>query len=356
MPNEILLYGEIGGETLTCQSIKTELARADRTQPLVVKIDSYGGSVFDGLSIYEAFASYEGPKRAIIEPTAMSIASYIAAAFDDVSISENGYVMIHCPWGEAQGDDEEFANQAELLRKLKGSMVEAYSRKTGMNPDATLAMMQKETYMTAAEAQRFGFVDAIIPSAIRTRLPSPAAKSKSLPHMVFASLFSGGQSGDNREPTKEKAMSESQKPVAATVTEIKRKFPKAKSDFIVKCMEKEMPMEDVAAAAMEETMAENETLAMKVQAMENELAEMKAKYMVEMPEEEEMVMPMQAKAKSGVTPIAKAKSGGGISAKAKWTELIDAKVKSGLTKARAAVLVNRENPGLQSQLVAEANS
>jgi thermostable 8-oxoguanine DNA glycosylase len=129
--------------------------------------------------------------------------------------------------------------------------------------------------------------------------------------MVFASLFSGGQSGDNREPTKEKTMSESQKPVAATVTEIKRKFPKAKSDFIIKCMEKDMPMEEVATAAMDETMAENETLAMKVQAMETELAEMKAKYMVEMPEEEEMVMPMQAKAKTGVAPIAKAKSGGG---------------------------------------------
>ena len=150
-------------------------------------------------------------------------------------------------------------------------------------------------------------------------------------------------------------MSESQKPVAATVQEIKRKFPKAKADFIVKCMEKEMAMEDVATAAMEETMLENESLAMKVQAMEEELKALKAKAMETEVEPEEEKPMMVAKAKAGVEPIAKAKAGG-VSAKAKWKDAINGYVAKGFARDKAILGVEKDHPGLREQMLEEVNS
>lgn len=117
-----------------------------------------------------------------------------------------------------------------------------------------------------------------------------------------------------------------------------------------------MPMEEVAVAVVDETMVENETLSAKVMAMEQELAALKAKAMeIEVKPDEEEVMPV-AKAKSGVTPVAKAKaSSGGVSAKAKWQSLIQAKVSTGVARARAVQFVNKENPGLREQMLAEVN-
>jgi hypothetical protein len=261
--------------------------------------------------------------------------------------------MMHNPYAACEGDSAEFAKMAGVLDGMKTNMVDAYAIKSGKSTDEIKAILDAETYLNASTALASGFVNRITPSPVTGQV---FAKSKSMPHMVFASLFSGGQSGDNREPTKGKSMSESQKPVAATVTEIKRKFPKAKSDFIIKCMEKEMPMEDVAAAAMDETMAENETLAMKVQAMETELAALKAKALeIEVEPKEEEVMPV-AKAKSGVTPVAKAKAGSGPSAKAKWSDAVQAKVSAGIARGNAIISVEKEFPGLRQQMLEEVNS
>jgi hypothetical protein len=149
-------------------------------------------------------------------------------------------------------------------------------------------------------------------------------------------------------------MSESQKPIAATVTEIKRKFPKAKAEFIVKCMEKEMPMEEVAVAVVDETMAENDTLMARISALETEMAAMKAKAM-EVEIEPEEVVPV-AKAKTGVVPVAKAKTSSGFAAKSKWNEAIQAKIKAGTPRAQAVLSVDRENPGLREQMLAEVNA
>ena len=116
-------------------------------------------------------------------------------------------------------------------------------------------------------------------------------------------------------------------------------------------------MEEVAAEYSEELEEENDTLSAKVKAMEEELEAMKAKAMEDeetakaKAEEEEA----RAKAKSGVRPVAK---GQAIvtNARAQWTSGISAFVAQGMTKQKAAIAMNRENPGLREQMVQEANA
>jgi ATP-dependent protease ClpP protease subunit len=355
MLKKIAIQGEIGTEEgqVSAAWFKSQLP-ANGVDPIEVSIHSEGGSVIEGFSIFDAIQNYVGPKKCIVASAAFSIASFIPMAFNDVEITPNGYLMLHNPYAACEGDSVEFAKMAGVLDGMKTNMVNAYSLKSGKSVDEIKAILDVETYMNASTALANGFVNRITPSPVVGRV---FAKVKSMPHGIVQALFDAGPSGDNRVPTKEKTMSETQKPVAATVQQIKQAFPKAKSDFIVKCMEQSMPMEQVATALTQETMGENDQLMARVQALETELAAMKAKAMEVEIEPEEAVVPVApvAKAKAnGVKPVAKSTSTT-ISAKAKWNEALHASMKQGIPKAKAVLIVNKDNPGLREQMLAEVN-
>jgi ATP-dependent protease ClpP protease subunit len=350
---KITISGEIGTEEgqVSAAWFKSQLPQ-DGVEPIEVSIHSEGGSVIEGFSIFDAIKSYAGPKKCVVASAAFSIASFIPMAFDDVEITPNGYLMLHNPYAACEGDSAEFAKMAGVLDGMKTNMVDAYAIKTGKSQDEIKAILNAETYLSASSALANGFVNRITPSPVVGRV---FAKSKSMPHGIFQALFSAGPSGDKSVPTKEKSMSDTQQPVAATVKQIKQAFPKAKSDFIVKCMEQNMPMEQVATALTQETMSENDQLMARVSALETELAAMRAKALEVEVEPEEEVAPV-AKAKTGVAPVAKAKTAGSISAKAKWDQAISQSIKSGVPRAKAVMQVDSDNPGLRQEMLDEVNA
>jgi ATP-dependent protease ClpP protease subunit len=366
MTKTIRIDGVIGtGDGEISAAMVREQLPENGTEPIAVKIHSEGGSVFEGFAIHDAFAAYQGPKSLSIESSAFSIASFIACAFDDVEISSNGYMMLHNPYAQVEGDDEDFARQSEMLGKLKSSMVSAYAQRSGKSEDEIKAILKNETYLNAQQAVEMGLAKRIAGQPVIGRA---FAKVKTMPHGVVAALFGAGSDGENRE-TEGKPMSTA--PVAATIQEIKAAYPKAKSDFIVKCLERSLPMASVASAAAEEMMSENEDLKKQVSAMQEELAkykamdEEKAKAMEsEEDEEEEPAMAMEdeekkpdAKAKArGVKPVAKARTSG-PSARVRWDEAIDAAMaKTGNNKMKAVALANRNHPGLREAMVSEVNA
>jgi ATP-dependent protease ClpP protease subunit len=363
MTKTIRIDGVIGtGEGEISAAMVREQLPENGTEPIAVKIHSEGGSVFEGFAIHDAFAAYQGPKSLSIESSAFSIASFIACAFDDVEISSNGYMMLHNPYAQVEGDDEDFARQSEMLGKLKSSMVSAYASRSGKSEDEIKAILKNETYLNAQQSVEMGLAKRIAGQPVIGRA---FAKVKTMPHGVVAALFGAGSDGENRE-TEGKPMSTA--PVAATIQEIKAAYPKAKSDFIVKCLERSLPMASVASAAAEEMMSENEDLKKQVSAMQEELAkykamdEEKAKAMEsEEDEEEEPAMAMEdeekkTEAKSGVKPVAKARTSG-PSASVRWNQAVDAAMaKTGNNKMKAVALANRNHPGLREAYVAEVNA
>jgi ATP-dependent Clp protease protease subunit len=329
------------------------------TDEIVVKIHSEGGSVFEGFAIFDLFRNYGGKKTAVVESSAFSIASFIPMAFDEVEIAPNGFLMLHNPYMQIEGDDEDLEKNAALLKQLKTNMVNAYATRSGKTTAEITAILKEETYLNATEAVAQGFCDRVTAEPVRGRV---FAQLKNMPHGVVAALFGADSDGDTKPKSGDRKMSVTKTP--ATVRQIKSAFPKAKSDFVIRCMEKDMELEDVAAEYTEELLEENETLSAKVKAMEDELEalkackaeeeEEKAKAKAEAEEEEE------AKAKArrhGVPPIGKTGSaGGGVSAKSKWNEAVEGFVSKGYSKQRAVVLANQANPGLRQQLVAEVNA
>jgi hypothetical protein len=224
-----------------------------------------------------------------------------------------------------------------------------------------LAIMSAETWVNAAEAISGGWANRI--TAPKKQLRA-VARSKQMPQGVFESLFGDGfDAGQKRETDKERSMSDT-KPVAASLAEIKAAFPKAKAEFVLNCIERQLPRASVmtdALAAMDE---ELNSLRAKVAKFEEEAAAkaMETEEEVVPPttedDKEEVEAKAKAKAKIGVKPVAKSASGSAPkqSATAQWTGSVSAKVSSGLSRAQAIHAVEREFPGLREQMVEEANA
>jgi ATP-dependent protease ClpP protease subunit len=356
-PKVIRIDGVIGqGEGEVSAAWFRSQLPANGTDPIEVSFHTEGGSVFEGFAIYDAAVAYAGPKVAKVQSSAFSIGSFVLTAFDEVEMSPNAYLMLHNPRVGAEGDDDELSATAGMITKLKANMVEAYARRSGKTTEEVAAILKAETYLNAADAVAQGFADRITEKPVTGRA---FARLDSLPHGVVTSLFGAGSGGEKREPTKGKLMSDSQ-PVAATVQEIKSAYPKANSDFIVRCIERSMPMASVAVAAAEEMNQRLEAAEAKVKAYEE--AEAKAKAMKDEEEakakaraEEDDEAKATAKA-TGAKPVAQRSSGATPLASAQWRQAIDAKVATGTPKAKAVQLVNRENPGLREAMLAEANA
>jgi ATP-dependent protease ClpP protease subunit len=263
MTKTIRIDGVIGtGDGEISAAMVREQLPQNGADPIAVKIHSEGGSVFEGFAIHDAFAAYQGPKSLSIESSAFSIASFIACAFDDVEISSNGYMMLHNPYAQVEGDDEDFARQSEMLGKLKSSMVSAYAQRSGKSEDEIKAILKNETYLNAQQSVEMGLAKRIAGQPVIGR---PFAKVKTMPHGVVAALFGAGSGGDN-DSKKGQKMPEST-PVAATLQEIEAAFPTASEKFIVKCLRRNLPLASVATAAAEEMMSENEELKKQVSAI-----------------------------------------------------------------------------------------
>lgn len=164
---ELLIYGDIGeswwGESVTAQSVVQQLiALADTVTQINVRINSYGGSVADGLAIFNALKRHPATKAVTIDGVAMSIASLIAMAGDTVEMPPESILMIHAPWGGIMGNAQELREYANILDTYAEAMSGAYETKSGKPHDEVLALLQdgKDHYFTGTQAVAEGFADS----------------------------------------------------------------------------------------------------------------------------------------------------------------------------------------------------
>jgi ATP-dependent Clp protease protease subunit len=126
-------------------------------------INSPGGSVFDGVSIYNALKAHKAKINVVVDGIAASIASVIAMAGDKITMPEAAMMMIHDPSGFVMGNAAAMRKTAEALDKIKGSIVTAYMTRSKEDQDKVENMMADTTWLSAKEAVHIGFADEILP-------------------------------------------------------------------------------------------------------------------------------------------------------------------------------------------------
>ena len=166
--SNVYLYGEVG---IDVDASFIRAAIDESPDGIDLRINSGGGEVFEGQAIYSLLNQYKGktgnPGRVFIDSLAASIAAVIAMAGDEIIMAENALLMIHNPWTWGGGTSKELWETANVLDKVRDTLVPVYDRKTSLGRDKIGAMMDAETWFDAAEAIELGFADTITnPSAV----------------------------------------------------------------------------------------------------------------------------------------------------------------------------------------------
>lgn len=160
---DVYLYDYIGDPWLQSDAASVVKQLQGLTAKKInLRINSPGGSVFDGIAIYNALARHPAEVTSYVDGIAASIASVIALAGRRVLIAENAMMMIHDPSAVAMGRASDLRKTADVLDQIKETIINTYATRTGMDRDSLAKLMADETWFTAAEAVDMKLADEAI--------------------------------------------------------------------------------------------------------------------------------------------------------------------------------------------------
>lgn len=178
---QIDIFGDIVSEKwfdeeTSATSFRDALKELGDVSTINLSINSGGGSVFDGIAIYNMLKSHKATVNVYVEGLAASIASVIAMAGDTITMRSGSMMMVHMPWTLSQGNAEEMRRTADTLEKTGDSIVDIYSERTGISPDNIRNIMNDETWLSAEEAVEQGWA---------TKLDKKEAVMNSVPKEIL---------------------------------------------------------------------------------------------------------------------------------------------------------------------------
>jgi ATP-dependent Clp endopeptidase proteolytic subunit ClpP len=158
---EILLYSSIGEsyfeDSISAKTFSEELKKLPSSvKEITLRVNSPGGSVFDGMTIYERLKSHPAKVTAYVDGLAASIASIIIMAADEIIVGDGAAIMIHKPMSFVAGNSLELERMIDVLDKIENQMISIYAKKTGMTRSEISAALAKETWYTSDEAIEAG--------------------------------------------------------------------------------------------------------------------------------------------------------------------------------------------------------
>lgn len=144
-----------------------------------VHLNSPGGSVFDGLAIYNTLREHPGQVGVVVDGLAASAASFIAMAASPgrLEVAPTGTVMIHEAWGGCFGNAKDMADTAAVLEQQSQNIAGIYAGRGGRSAAEYRDLMRAETWAVGDEAVNLGLADRIrrTPAADAAPPPDPAA-------------------------------------------------------------------------------------------------------------------------------------------------------------------------------------
>lgn len=158
---EIFLFGEIAAESeggIDAAMVLRAL-KAIGNKPARVYIDSVGGNVDAGISIYNLLESHAPGVTTIVSSLAASIASVILQAGQRRIVYSNSVVMVHSPMTAAYGNATDMRRMADLIDRYEARLTSIYTSRTGISTDRIRQMLKDETWFSGQEIVSAGFAD-----------------------------------------------------------------------------------------------------------------------------------------------------------------------------------------------------
>lgn len=184
-----------GGGT-TAKRISAAL-RAIGAREVTVNINSPGGDLFEGIAIYNLLRAHEKKVTVRVMGIAASAASIIAMAGDQIEMARASFMMIHNAWTIAMGDRHYMHDVGDWLEPFDDALAGVYEARTGTGKTEIVAMMDKETWLSAGQAIDMGFADAYL-AADQVEETEPETATALAIRRVEASLAKAGMPRSER--------------------------------------------------------------------------------------------------------------------------------------------------------------
>ncbi len=153
---------DISADLIVAQLLFLQSQDADRDISLY--INSPGGSVLAGLAIYDTmnFIKPDVATYCVGQAASMAALIFSAGAKGKRYCLPSSRVMIHQPWGGAQGQSADIAIHAKEIVRLKNLLIDYFAQNTGKTREQLAADMERDFYLTATEAKEYGLADMVL--------------------------------------------------------------------------------------------------------------------------------------------------------------------------------------------------
>ena len=176
---KIFLWSDVNDES--AKAVVTRLLSLDTENPdeeIVLYINSPGGSVHDGMAIYDAMLAIQAPVSTVCMGMAMSMGSFLLAAGElgRRFAWPHARIMIHQPliMGTVTGTAIDLDIRARETIRLREELNELYAKHTGQDVEKIAKDTDRDFFMSAEEAKAYGLLDDVI----TTTAPSPNGQVK----------------------------------------------------------------------------------------------------------------------------------------------------------------------------------
>ena len=129
---------------------------------ITIYINTPGGSVYDGLAIYDTIHMIKSPVKTVCIGLAASMASILLTTGTKRYALPHSRIMIHQPLGGVKGQASDIVITANEITKIKDELNQILAAKTGQSLDKIYKDTDRDFYMTAKEAKDYGIIDDII--------------------------------------------------------------------------------------------------------------------------------------------------------------------------------------------------
>jgi len=161
----VWLGTEVSSETSNlCVQQLIFLALEDAKKPITLYINSPGGSIVDGMAIYDVIRRSPCPVHAIVSGMAASMGAVILSGCTkgERAILPHGEVLLHQPLGGARGQVTDIEITANRILKMKKTLLQILADNTGHPFEKLAEDCDRDYWLDADEAKAYGIIDKIL--------------------------------------------------------------------------------------------------------------------------------------------------------------------------------------------------
>ncbi len=140
------------------------LQKEDAAAPITLYINTPGGSIVDGMAIYDVIKACKCPVKAVVAGMAASMGAVILSGCTkgERSILPHGEVLLHQPLGGARGQATDIEISANRIIKMKRMLLTVLAENTGHPYEKLVEDCDRDYWLDADEAKAYGIVDKIL--------------------------------------------------------------------------------------------------------------------------------------------------------------------------------------------------